>query len=67
MRVLNLPKSPIKPMGLNHPRYHILVVRQGESNRPVCMMLNQKLDTQILSVSGHCHCQIGRASCRERV
>ena len=41
------------------PRYHFIVVRQGETIRLTCPMLNRKLDTQILSVTGDCHKMAG--------
>ena len=41
--------------GSKSPRHHIIVIRQGETIRLTCLMLNQKLDTQLLSVSGDCH------------
>ena len=43
-------------MGLNQL---VIVVRQGETIKLTCLMLNQKLDTQILSVSGDCHKMAG--------
>ena len=58
MRVLNIQITN-QPNGSKSPRYHIIVVRQGETIRLTCLMLNQKLDTQILSVSGDCHKMAG--------